>query len=110
MLVDWKVKYEITVLEIHETAISSPEIVKDFESLMVHTLESSTKVILDLSRVEFINSLGIRVLLLSNSKSQENKVDFKLCGVRPEIFMTLKVLQLTEQMPIFKDQSEALKV
>lgn len=108
MQVDWEIEEDIAVLWILESSIDTPSLVKDFHSLLKGAGSGYKKVLLDLSSVTFMNSLAIRVIIDITEFCRSREVTFKLCGLRPEIFVAIRFLRIQDIIPIYNTREEAL--
>ena len=68
---------------------------------MMKALESAgDKVLLDLSSVEVIDSLGITLVLGLFKSSQKSGAAFRIEGVKPDIMRVFRLFNLTKFFPI----------
>lgn len=65
------------------------------------------KIILDLSRVEFIDSSGLGAIV-SSLKMLGGKGELSLCGIRETIMTMFKLTRMDRVFPIFATEAEAL--
>ncbi len=108
MKIDWKIHNNIVVLLLEEEVLSHPGRIQEFESALIHAFSGDNHVLVDLSKVAFMNSYAIRVLLAGLEKSRKTGKKFALCGIRTEVMLTMRVLQISELIPNYTDSYEAL--
>jgi len=71
----------------------------ELERLVVSRIDAGeTRVVLDLSAVEYISSAGLRVLLLAAKRLKEPPAGLVLCGMGPSV---RTVLELAGFLPLF---------
>lgn len=71
---------------------------------------SHTGVLVDMTGVSFLASIGIRTLLLAAKATQRRGGTFVLLHPRPEVARVLDVTGVTDLMPIYHDDNAALAV
>ena len=78
-----------------------------FDHYMERILITSTKeIILDMSGVNYISSMGVGSLFKVRKFSKENQVKFSLAGLQPQVKMVLDTIQAMPAESIFKDIKE----
>jgi len=65
------------------------------------------KLILDFSKVQFLSSSAIGMLMNLHKKCQAIKGSYVLCGVRPEIMKVFELMKLTKLLRFCADEKEA---
>ena len=71
----------------------------ELERLVVSRIDAGeTRVVLDLSAVEYISSAGLRVMLLAAKRLKEPPAGLVLCGMGPSV---RTVLELAGFLPLF---------
>ncbi len=75
--------------------------VEEHRTSMMKALESARdKVVLDLASVEFIDSLGITLVLGLFKSCQKSGAAFSIEAVRPDILRVFKLFNLTKFFPV----------
>ena len=75
--------------------------VDDQRASMMKALESAgDKVVLDLSSVEYLDSLGITLVLGLFKSCQKSGAAFSIEGVKPDILRVFKLFNLTKFFPV----------
>ncbi len=87
-------------------AASSPILERKINSLID---ESHTHLILDFSRVDYLSSAGMRVLLSGLKKLKPKKGDLILFGVIDEVEEVIKMAGFDKILRIFPSEKEALQ-
>lgn len=108
MKLDWQTHNEVIVIKVLEDILSNPEMIRDFESALTCAINTHRKVLLDLSKVIFMNSYAIRALLVGNELANSAHVRFCLCGLKPELSATFRVLKIADLIPPYANRGEAL--
>ena len=62
-------------------------------------VQSSGTVVLDLSGVTFIDSTGLRFLLLADQRAQENRLRLRLVPAAPEVQRIFAMMRLEDRLP-----------
>ena len=82
---------------------------KQFEEALMSKLSAITSsVLLDLSRLQYISSAGLRVILLAAKQQQASKRSFALCSLTPMIKEVFEVSGFNRILGIYTDREEAL--
>lgn len=71
-------------------------------------VESHRKVVLDLSRVGFIDSSGIGALLSCVRRAEAAGGEIKLCNLTPSVRATLQLVRLHRVIQILNNRHEAM--
>lgn len=75
--------------------------VEEQRASMMKALETAgTKVVLDLTEVEIIDSLGITLVLGLFKSCQKSGAAFSIEGVKPDILRVFKLFNLTKFFPV----------
>jgi anti-sigma B factor antagonist len=75
--------------------------VEEHRASMMKALEDpGEKVVLDLTGVEFIDSLGITLVLGLFKSCQKSGAAFRIEGVKPDILRVFKLFNLTKFFPV----------
>ena len=69
----------------------------------------NTKLILDLTGINFIDSSGFGVFLSIMKSANNNYGFFKICNINDEVMELFKLLQLHHVFEIYKTREDALK-
>jgi len=85
-------------------AVNSHEFKQDIDAL----IDTDGPVILDLSRIGFIDSSGCGALLHCQRRAQAHGRGVVLCGLTPQLQGLLKAIQMDRKMPLYATRTEAL--
>lgn len=105
------VEYDgVTVVTIPDSAILEPtminQIAKDLYALVDE--KQIPKLVVDFSKVQFLASHALGVLLTLRKKSKEINGTLVLCGLRPELLKVFKITSLDQIFTIHPDDAAAL--
>ncbi|MDD1696428.1 MAG: STAS domain-containing protein [Methanoregula sp.] len=70
--------------------------------------EGNKKILLDFSRVSYISSSGLRVLLATAKKLKNPGDKFGICCLSPEVLKILRLAGFTSIFSIYPSEGEAL--
>jgi anti-sigma B factor antagonist len=97
---------DFTVLQL--TGKLGPAGQKELLDRLLELFETpSGKVIIDCSKLTYISSSGLRVLLMALKKSMSTGGDLRLCGVHTNIRELMVISGFTSIFNIYEDQEEA---
>ena len=65
-------------------------------------------IVLDLEGLTYINSMGLRSILLVAKKQQENKVKFAVCSLSKPMRKVFEITCFDRIMPVLNSRSEAI--
>ncbi len=81
--------------------------VRSFESVVMdHVSSGERRVVVDFSRLDFISSAGMRVLLIAAKALKAGEGTFVLCSMKEHIEEVFKISGFSQIIPI-KDSREA---
>ena len=72
--------------------------------------QSAAGVIVDLAKVDFMSSAGLRVVLAARKKAETDGKRMALVGAQPSIYKIFKISGLDMLLHFFEDENEALQV
>lgn len=98
MELETEARGDVQVISIHGSldALTAPEL---GDSLAAQLRDGNTKLVADLSHLEYTSSAGLRVLLNSVKEARNKGGDLRLANVQPNV---KKVLDLSGFMSIIK--------
>ena len=83
---------------------------KDLEQKIVPFLAVSTKVlVLNMSAVSYISSLGIGVILVAKKVIEEQGSSFMVVNLQPQIKLAFEIIKAIPNMRVFENLEEADK-
>ena len=87
-------------------AASAPLLEKKIGNLLE---EGHFLLILDFTRVDYLSSAGLRVLLAASKKSKQKKGTLILCSLQDEVFEIVKMTGFDKILSICSNEKEALR-
>jgi len=97
----------VTVLVLNGSidAITAPEIT---EFIQAQIAKGNTKLVADLSGVDYTSSAGLRVLLGAIKDTRSQSGDLRLAGIQPDVQKVLNLSGFTNILKIFDDTDAAV--
>jgi anti-sigma B factor antagonist len=81
----------------------------DLESVLNNLIDQKkTEIVLDLGGVEYVSSVGLRVLLTTLKKVRPQRGDMKLVSLQPFVKEVFEITGFTRLFSIYSNLSEAL--
>lgn len=71
--------------------------------------EKGSKVLLDISKMSYISSIGLRVFLMSAKKAEADGGRFALCSPSSNVQLTLEIAGFVKILNIYNSRSEAVE-
>jgi len=99
---------DVAVVELREKALDASNS-ENFKKSMAETLANFQKVIIDLSRVEFIDSSGCGALLSCLRQLGDRKGWLRLCGVQKNVLRLFELVRMNRIIDIFPTKEDAVK-
>lgn len=98
----------VTVYEIPFEALdasNSAQLKKSLQSLV----DQNPKIVLDMGRLQFVDSSGLGVILSCLRKANASGGDLKLCKLSKPVRALLELVRMHRIIDIFNDSEEAVK-
>lgn len=97
----------VTVLSLNGSidAITAPEIT---EFIQVQIAKGNTKLVADLSGVDYTSSAGLRVLLGAIKETRAKSGDLRLAGIQPDVQKVLTLSGFTNILKMFDNTDAAV--
>ncbi|MBN1795350.1 MAG: STAS domain-containing protein [Sedimentisphaerales bacterium] len=85
--------------------------IRELEQQMQSVIEQSSikKIVLDFSRVKFMSSAVLGLLIKISRRVYEQDGNLALCGISPKIYEIFKITRLTKIFDIYKDVDSAIE-
>lgn len=102
-----------TVVEFNTPSLMDPIILERTGQALYHLVDGEDRrlIIMDFSRVQYISSQAIGIVLTMNKKlCGLNRSKFVLCGVGDKLMQLIKITRLDRLLTIKPSQQEAVKV
>jgi anti-sigma B factor antagonist len=107
---------EITVDKIGEVAVVAVPVEEldagntaEFKRDIAPALEANTKVVLDLSKLRFLDSSGLGSFLSCLRKLNSNGGDLKLCGMSPQVRTVIELVRMHRIFDIYGTKEDAVR-
>jgi anti-sigma B factor antagonist len=71
--------------------------------------QNNNKIVIDLTEVNYISSIGLRILLIALKKVKLRQGDLKLASLQPFVREVFDTTGLTKIISIYPNQEEAIK-
>ena len=71
--------------------------------------EQDVPIVLDLEELTYINSMGLRSILLVAKRQQENKAKFAVCSLSKPMKEVFEITCFDRIMPVLDSRSEAIE-
>jgi anti-sigma B factor antagonist len=79
-----------------------------FKRGMAPVLEANTKIVLDLSRLRFIDSSGLGAFISCLRKANAKGGDLKLCRMSKQVRTVIELVRMHRMLDIFDAKEEAI--
>jgi anti-sigma B factor antagonist len=89
--------------------LDSPGVDKVETQFMAHLMPTGKNAVIDLSAVDFISSLGIRMFVIAAKGARARQAKLALFGVQPQVMRILEAVALQQLMPVCPTEAEALE-
>ena len=99
---------DVAVAELREKSLDASNS-ESFKKAMATTLETFQKVIIDLSRVEFIDSSGCGAILSCVRQLSDRKGELRICGVQKNVQRLFELVRMNRVVDIYSSKEEAVK-
>jgi anti-sigma B factor antagonist len=81
----------------------------EFKRAIAPTLEANTQLVIDLSRLRFIDSSGLGAMLSCLRQVSAKGGDLKLCGMSKQVRATFELVRMHRIFDIFSTREEAVR-
>ncbi len=81
----------------------------EFKRDMAPVLEAQSKVVLDLTKLRFIDSSGLGAFISCLRKLNEKHGDLKLCGMSTQVRAVFELVRMHRIFEIFNSREDAIK-
>lgn len=98
----------VSVVTVRSDVLDANEI-DEFKRDIAPILESSTRVLLDLSHLRFVDSAGIGAILTCLRRVSERKGDIKICGPVKAVRSAFEITRLHRIIDIFDTCEQAIE-
>ena len=106
---------ELTVEKMGDVAVVQPKAerldasnVRDFTEGITPVLASTSKVVLDLSRVQFVDSSGLGVFMLCLKRANAAGGDLKIAGMTKTVRVLFELVRFHKIIEVYNENEEAV--
>ena len=101
---------DVTVVTFNESSIVDPQLIESIKRELFKLVDKQNrgKLILDLSKVQYLSSTALGVLIPLHEKTQKLKGRLVLCGVNPDIRKVFKITKLEKLFTFKNTEGDAL--
>jgi anti-sigma B factor antagonist len=111
-----EIKVEITLEKVGDVTVVTPRVEaldasnsKQFSQKVTEQVAPGDKVVLELSRVRFVDSAGCGALITCIRHLRSGGGDLKLCGITKQVRMLFELVRLHNLLDILNTREEAVK-
>jgi anti-anti-sigma factor len=103
---------DVTVVSLQEARLLEAHPLDAIGTELYHLVDKMDcrKLVLDLSKVQFLASAAISVLIILHRKSTAIQGSLVICGLRPDLMKIFEIMKLTKVFKFAPDESEALSM
>lgn len=98
---------EITVLTVPGAHLDAGNI-KEYKQAIDPVLKTASRLVADLSKVDFVDSAGLGTLLSVLRQTTAAGGDFRLCGLTRPVRALFQLVRMHRVFGIYNDRAEAL--
>ena len=95
----------VVTVPVDELEISS---VDEFKVQLTEIMEESKKLVLDMTRVSFVDSSGCGAIIFCLKRLEQSGGNLKLCGVSKSVATVFKLIRLNRICDILETREEAV--
>lgn len=99
--------HDVNIVALQGEALDASN-ANEFKRNMAPVLESTSKVVFDLSQVEFVDSAGLGAILWCLRQLNAAKGDLKLCGMTKPVRILFELVGMHRIFDIFNTKEEAV--
>lgn len=103
---------DVTVVDFQDARLLETHLIDQLGEQLYRLVEKldRKKLVLDFSKVQFLSSAAIGVLLNLHKKSLAIKGTLVLCGLKKDLMKVFEIMKLNKLFKIVPDEKEALSV
>jgi len=102
-------KNGVVILEPEGKIMGGPEATELRNNMYELIAQQNTRVIVDLSNVEWMNSTGLGILISGMTSLRNNNGELKLTGINEKVYSLFKITKLTSVFETFDSNDDAVK-
>ena len=100
---------DVSVIMLNQSVVTmyeNEQFKKDFDDILS---KGPKKMLLDLSRAEFISSVVLASLIYVLKRTKQQGILFKICGLRPKVQEVFDITNLDKIFEIYASREDAFK-
>ena len=82
--------------------------VKEFKRQLAENVAPGRRLVLDMGRVQFVDSSGLGAILSASRKLAETGGDLKICGLTPAVRVLFELVRMHRVFDVLNSREEAL--
>lgn len=104
--------WEITTVDFQDARLLESYQIESISKELYRLIDEMDrkKIVLDFSKVQFLASAAIGMLMTLNNKANAVKGQLVICGMRKEIMKVFEIMKLTKVFKFAPDEPQALKM
>lgn len=104
--------WDVTIVNFEEARLLEVHVIDQIAEQLFKLVDQMDrkKLVLDFSKVQFLASAAVGMLMNLHKKSLAIKGQLVLCGMKKEIMKVFEIMQLTKVLKFAPDEKEALKI
>ena len=107
MNITQKSNNDITILELSGRLDTKTS--PDLETMVLEIIDNEqVRLLMDFSDLDYINSTGLRILVMAFQRLSRTGGQLAICGVKDYIFEIFDISGYNKLFPLFPDQNKAL--
>lgn len=104
--------WDVTIVNFEEARLLEVHVIDQIAEQLFKLVDQmdKKKLVLDFSKVQFLASAAVGMLMNLHKKSLAIRGQLVLCGMKKEIMKVFEIMQLTKVLKFAPDEKEALKM
>lgn len=101
---------DVTVVNLNDCSILDAQQVEELGGELNHLVDDRAcrKIVIDFTKVKFLSSSALGVLIRLQKKAREIKGSIALCGLRKELMQIFKITSLDKLFAFYDTEEQAL--
>lgn len=101
---------DVTVINLDESSIVDGQQVEELGAALTKLIDARAckKVVIDFTKVKFLSSSALGVLIKLQKQAREIKGTIVLCGLKKELFQVFKITSLDKLFTFYDTEEQAL--
>ena len=101
---------DVTVVNLNDFSILDAQQVEELGGELNHLVDDRAcrKIVIDFTKVKFLSSSALGVLIRLQKKARDIKGSIALCGLRKELMQVFKITSLDKLFDFYETEEQAL--